>query len=98
MSNLVYVDIETDGLDATVIWCAVCRHNGVSEVICNEQDFKAYVSNRKDCKFVFHNGIGFDVPVVRRLWNFDFPRDMVCLLYTSPSPRDKRQSRMPSSA
>ena len=22
----------------------------------------------------------------------------ICLLYTSPSPRDKRQSRMPSSA
>ena len=30
-----------------------------------------------------------------------FPRidpAMICLLYTSPSPRDKRQSRMPSSA
>ena len=26
----------------------------------------------------------------------DFP--VTCLLYTSPSPRDKRQSRMPSSA
>ena len=25
-------------------------------------------------------------------------RDIHCLLYTSPSPRDKRQSRMPSSA
>ena len=25
-------------------------------------------------------------------------RDKSCLLYTSPSPRDKRQSRMPSSA
>ena len=25
-------------------------------------------------------------------------RDTDCLLYTSPSPRDKRQSRMPSSA
>ena len=25
-------------------------------------------------------------------------RPIVCLLYTSPSPRDKRQSRMPSSA
>ena len=25
-------------------------------------------------------------------------RDITCLLYTSPSPRDKRQSRMPSSA
>ena len=27
-----------------------------------------------------------------------FYRDDICLLYTSPSPRDKRQSRMPSSA
>ena len=25
-------------------------------------------------------------------------KDYTCLLYTSPSPRDKRQSRMPSSA
>mgnify|MGYP003312908250 CR=1 FL=1 len=25
-------------------------------------------------------------------------KDITCLLYTSPSPRDKRQSRMPSSA
>ena len=24
--------------------------------------------------------------------------DMVCLLYTSPSPRDRQKSRMPSSA
>ena len=27
-----------------------------------------------------------------------FMQGMICLLYTSPSPRDKRQSRMPSSA
>ena len=27
-----------------------------------------------------------------------FNPDEACLLYTSPSPRDKRQSRMPSSA
>ena len=26
------------------------------------------------------------------------PNQITCLLYTSPSPRDKRQSRMPSSA
>ena len=25
-------------------------------------------------------------------------KPLICLLYTSPSPRDKRQSRMPSSA
>ena len=29
---------------------------------------------------------------------FNSPLDIGCLLYTSPSPRDKRQSRMPSSA
>ena len=28
----------------------------------------------------------------------DFLDMSICLLYTSPSPRDKRQSRMPSSA
>ena len=32
-------------------------------------------------------------------FHFDLYRlESVCLLYTSPSPRDKRQSRMPSSA
>ena len=71
------MDIETDGLDPSVIWCAVCRHNGESEVICNEQDFKDYVSRKEGAKYVFHNGIGFDVPVVSRLWNFIFTRDMV---------------------
>ena len=32
--------------------------------------------------------------------NFKFPfiQNVVCLLYTSPSPRDMRRSRMPSSA
>ena len=28
----------------------------------------------------------------------DYKDALACLLYTSPSPRDKRQSRMPSSA
>lgn len=75
--NIVFCDIETDGLDATTIWCAVCRHNLESEVICNEKDFKEYVSRKAPVKFVFHNGIGFDVPVVERLWNFTFDRSMV---------------------
>ena len=75
--NIVYCDIETDGLDPTVIWCAVCRHNGESEVICNEEDFKAYVSRKAPVLFVLHNGIGFDVPVVERLWDFTFDRTMV---------------------
>lgn len=77
MTNLVFCDIETDGLNPSVIWCAVCRHNGESEVICNEQDFKQYVSRKAPVTFVFHNGTGFDVPVVERLWDFTFNRSMV---------------------
>ena len=34
----------------------------------------------------------------RSLKHFHFREVDLCLLYTSPSPRDKRQSRMPSSA
>ena len=35
----------------------------------------------------------------RLIWmQFDPASSSTCLLYTSPSPRDKRQSRMPSSA
>ena len=37
------------------------------------------------------------VKITNAIWSKDtLPKD--CLLYTSPSPRDKRQSRMPSSA
>ena len=36
---------------------------------------------------------------IKRAWRFLLDNiDYPCLLYTSPSPRDKRQSRMPSSA
>ena len=38
--------------------------------------------------------LGAFVPTTEESKRDDWP----CLLYTSPSPRDKRQSRMPSSA
>ena len=42
-------------------------------------------------------GIAREPYIKRKLPYFDI-LDEDCLLYTSPSPRDKRQSRMPSSA
>ena len=42
----------------------------------------------KDMQFLYADG---------EMWHF-MEQDTFCLLYTSPSPRDKRQSRMPSSA
>ena len=36
--------------------------------------------------------------LIEHVWNGTILTDQVCLLYTSPSPRDRFLSRMPSSA
>ena len=44
-------------------------------------------------------GMEYIMDYVAEIEKFDeVVEDKDCLLYTSPSPRDKRQSRMPSSA
>ena len=40
---------------------------------------------------------GFSILIVEKEKSF-YPLPRACLLYTSPSPRDQRGSRMPSSA
>ena len=47
-------------------------------------------------------GIAHDRTTIKLLFRWDIlsreERDAACLLYTSPSPRDRQKSRMPSSA
>ena len=53
-----------------------------------------------DFKFTMHksgNVLG-KADVVKWAMSGDINQDKVCLLYTSPSPRDNGRSRMPSSA
>ena len=47
---------------------------------------------------LFYSTTSWDVPQMFQELRGIFDLTMDCLLYTSPSPRDKRQSRMPSSA
>ena len=63
-----------------------------STYICEEilKDFE----NLNDFKFFIYGGFSSS----QRSRIACFRGDNICLLYTSPSPRDKRQSRMPSSA
>ena len=35
---------------------------------------------------------------IHSAWKIEFANKKFCLLYTSPSPRDRQKSRMPSSA
>ena len=57
---------------------------------------KTFISNI----FKEHNYKIFNSDLVARdiLNNDKSIRDKICLLYTSPSPRDRTRSRMPSSA
>ena len=43
-------------------------------------------------------GLGVDAVTGVLAPNYEIDTYSTCLLYTSPSPRDKRQARMPSSA
>ena len=66
--------------------------------------YKAY--NRPVVQSVYQRGVAKRNQILReqfgdrsvRIGPPKPPKDKDCLLYTSPSPRDKRQSRMPSSA
>ena len=52
------------------------------------------ITNYEGCDVLILSG---DIMVAEDLHNHS-EESVSCLLYTSPSPRDKRQSRMPSSA
>ena len=56
--------------------------------------YSAWLSRR----WVFNIPRSFSTEGIRPLGRLAFADHSHCLLYTSPSPRDKRQSRMPSSA
>ena len=71
------------------------RNKIVKVVVREKDDDKAYDMFMQSLS----KASPYDIKVVERTVNMLAPdEDIACLLYTSPSPRDKRQSRMPSSA
>ena len=61
----------------------------------NSLDNKTILLEIFENKSVFNANISLNDP---KIYFETIEVDSTCLLYTSPSPRDKRQSRMPSSA
>ena len=56
-------------------------------------EFPKHIENRVDDYLLYH-GAG-----IEKVWQSSKGgRKNACLLYTSPSPRDRQKSRMPSSA
>ena len=65
------IDVETDGLDATKIWCAVTKDIDTNEVNTwlEAKELRQYVGDQD--LLIGHNIIGFDLPVLSRLWNLN---------------------------
>ena len=82
VSEIIDVVFRFCGQKTTVIFCDKLKDLGFKHA------FKAGISFGKDDLVIPEN----------KTQLIDDTKKLICLLYTSPSPRDKRQSRMPSSA
>ena len=69
----VVFDIETDGLDATVIHVLVAKEVGVkgNYVIRSPKAFAKFAEGVTE--WIAHNGLGFDIPVIEKLWGYKIP-------------------------
>lgn len=65
------IDIETDGLDATKIWCAVTKDidSGEVKVWKAANGLRQYIEDQD--LLIGHNIISFDLPVLKKLWNLN---------------------------
>ena len=48
--------------------------------------------------YTFKDDVGKNLYRSKKYYTLVVEQDVFCLLYTSPSPRDRQKSRMPSSA
>ena len=63
---MIYLDLEADGLNPTTIWCVVTRENGVDTVHTTPDTLCKALEG--SVSVVGHNLIGYDLPVLKRLW------------------------------
>lgn len=66
---LAFADIETDGLKPTKIHLLVVKYNGVVYKIKSKEEYHRMYWKTAPSGWVFHNGLGFDVRVLNRLWD-----------------------------
>ena len=74
-SSPLFLDIETDGLDPTTIWMAVTRQDGQSQVHYSADTLSDALQG--DFSVIGHNLIGFDLPVLKRLWGLSVASERI---------------------
>lgn len=72
---MIYLDLEANGLTPDTIWCVVTRENGVNTVHTTPDTLcKALECSVSVCG---HNLIGYDLPVLERLWGLSVAPERV---------------------
>jgi DNA polymerase-1 len=78
------VDLEADGLDPTVIHVAIVKDLATGKHHeFYKDDGASFASMVRGCKLILHNGIGFDLPVLRKLWGYTHTGEVVDTLVLS---------------
>ena len=69
MQRILFLDIETDGLDATKIFVCVCKDKDTGSITCHTQSktFNKLIEGYDI--LVGHNILSFDAPILNRLWD-----------------------------
>ena len=83
---------------------ALIERSGAKTALITTQGFRDVIEMRTESRFEQYDlNLSLPEPLLARQHRYTVnervnAQGAICLLYTSPSPRDKRQSRMPSSA
>ena len=72
-TNMVFLDIETN-LKHDTIWLCVTNKGDVIRHWRSPEGLENYLNG---CQVVAHNGIGFDAPVLKKVWNISIPNNML---------------------
>ena len=94
------------GGNVAIDLAALCKNANndcdIKTIVIHFSPSEGAVIKRRDGLYVYqHGGVSTADDIFRVIYDTEVDNEdgaFDCLLYTSPSPRDKRQSRMPSSA
>lgn len=94
--DTVFLDIEANGYlrDANKIWCIVSYYNNIYYIYLSSNDnyivpsnsiiynnIEDYLGFLKDKNIVAHNGISYDLPLLNKLYGFQYTLDTVIDTY-----------------
>ena len=83
ISNIVF-DIETDDLDATKVWCIVAKEVDGTTYKFGPDELEDGLDLLRSAKtLIGHNIIGFDLPVLQKLFNFTYSGKIIDTLVMS---------------